>query len=315
AVLAVLADAPRDRDRSHYLDLLTSEDSELREVGAKGVLALATADTADADARDRAREAVGAVLGAGVGVDARIAAWSVLAKVPDESAVTLVRSPAVQPVDARERAAIDAAKLAVAASIESRSEAQALAKEVLDGAKNRGQRQRAAKILVAAGGDIASIARELGCLTSWHIAGPFRGPDEKTFTQLPFATTGIDPTAPLRLETTDGARELPWVAKVSDDIDGVIDLRFVSKESNVSAVAYTVLQCPRAMNAELRFGSDDQIAVWLDGKLVHENFVARGLNVDEDRVAIDLDAGRHELLIEIGQNGGGWEFHARVVPR
>ena len=61
-------------------------------------------------------------------------------------------------------------------------------------------------------------------------------------------------------------------------------------------------------------GSDDGIAVWLNGQSVHENQVARGVSPNQDRVTLPLKAGENKLLMKIYNQGGGHGFFFSASP-
>ncbi|MFH0945191.1 MAG: hypothetical protein V2A76_08345, partial [Planctomycetota bacterium] len=63
----------------------------------------------------------------------------------------------------------------------------------------------------------------------------------------------------------------------------------------------------------LKVGSDDGVAVWLNGRQVHRNLVDRGLTIDQDGVPVTFRAGPNELLVKVSQSGGGWSFSVRVT--
>ncbi len=314
-VLTLLAEAPRDADADHYRDLLERPEPAVRDVGAKALVAIATRCDPVV-----ARDLASAVLAASVSNDATRAALALVEKAPDASCLPTLRSKwtalrADAAASSSDRAAAEAALLATAAVLEDEAQARELAREVALASEERAVRARAARLYAERGGNAGELGRQRGCLSTWHIAGPFEAPVAATFTKLPFEPMGLDPDKPLVYATANGTGSLAWVAKSTDDIDGVVDLRFLSKQDKVSALARSVIVTREAVQLELRCGSDDQLAIWLDGRLIHENFSARGLRPDEDRIPIDLAAGKHELVLRIGQEGGGWEFCARVVPR
>jgi lysophospholipase L1-like esterase len=79
-----------------------------------------------------------------------------------------------------------------------------------------------------------------------------------------------------------------------------------------TAYALAVLDSPIDQDATLLLGSDDGIAAWLNGALVHDNLDAgRGVTVDADRAAVRLRTGRNHLLLKLSQYGGSWGFCAR----
>jgi len=95
---------------------------------------------------------------------------------------------------------------------------------------------------------------------------------------------------------------------------GVVDLhgKFAGP-AHVAAFARTTVVVPEPMEAMLLLGSDDGVGVWINGELVHENEVDRGLALDQDRVPVSLHAGKNEILLQITQYEGGWAFAARLT--
>jgi len=65
-------------------------------------------------------------------------------------------------------------------------------------------------------------------------------------------------------------------------------------------------------DCELHIGSDDGIAVWLNGQLVHEIDTHRPYRFGEDRPAVHLHAGVNHILIKLTQFTGGWGFGVGV---
>ena len=66
------------------------------------------------------------------------------------------------------------------------------------------------------------------------------------------------------------------------------------------------------MATHLMIGSDDEVKVWLNGKLVHFNSVVRGCYPDQDIFPVQLKRGRNRVLIKVSQFTGGWGFYLRV---
>lgn len=61
------------------------------------------------------------------------------------------------------------------------------------------------------------------------------------------------------------------------------------------------------------FGVDDSEKIWVNGSRVFEQFTARGLVVDQDRVPVRLKAGTNTILLKLYQNTLGWEFCVRIA--
>lgn len=80
----------------------------------------------------------------------------------------------------------------------------------------------------------------------------------------------------------------------------------VALTNNAAAFAYRSLKTSRNQRFEVNFGSDDGCRVWLNGKLVHDRDVARGVNPLDDQIDLQLKAGVNHLLVKINNGGGAW---------
>jgi putative heme-binding domain-containing protein len=81
----------------------------------------------------------------------------------------------------------------------------------------------------------------------------------------------------------------------------------------VCAYAYVEIDSPEAADGKIFTGSDDQLAIWLNGKKVFDSGAStRGFEADQDQVEVHFNAGKNQLLLKIGNIGGNWEFAARL---
>jgi len=149
----------------------------------------------------------------------------------------------------------------------------------------------------------------------WWVAGPFdnRGNDRIDNTPL---IKDVNISRPVTAK--DGA-EVQWqkVMRTSDSLVGsevVPDFnRMLGDLKDVSAYSVAYFDCPTARDAELQIGSDDGVIVWLNGKCVHINMVARGYDSGQDQAPLHLQAGRNTLLVETTQSWGGWKMGAHLL--
>ena len=141
--------------------------------------------------------------------------------------------------------------------------------------------------------------------TDWHVVGPFGANDGRQAHDLPFGPEqqldAIDVTSSFK----DG--ELTWTEK-PDFVDGKIHKL---TGTNCATYLYRRIESPTNRQMELSLGSDDAIKVWLNGRIVHDNYVPRGVAADQDRITIDLDAGTNHLLMKIVNIGGEYGFYFR----
>jgi lysophospholipase L1-like esterase len=110
--------------------------------------------------------------------------------------------------------------------------------------------------------------------------------------------------------------EVPW--KTVPFINGQIDLGgHLARSTYVVAYVRVVLEADRPCTLHLAMGSDDGLAVFLDGRRVFAHDVQRSLKPGEDEVEAPLVAGRNVLLFKVTQGGGdfGLAVEARVHGR
>ena len=65
-----------------------------------------------------------------------------------------------------------------------------------------------------------------------------------------------------------------------------------------------------AKEQEVHFllGSDDAVKVWVNGELVHSNYVARGVRRGEDKFGVKLNKGLNRVLLKVTQGTNEWGF-------
>ncbi|MEW6744242.1 MAG: HEAT repeat domain-containing protein [Planctomycetota bacterium] len=189
-------------------------------------------------------------------------------------------------------------------------EAIAQLNRIYDEASSRSLRRAALSRLAGLGVDTGHYNSRGGFLTEWSVLGPFPEATEEDLGKLAF------PVAPISLEaelsTAQGV--LHWRPHQTEDFDGLVDLcQLFETHEHVVAYATTLLEWPEEGAAVLKLGSDDGVAVWLNGELVHEKFAWRGLSLDEDQIPVRLRAGVNELVVKVNQGGGDWAFCVRLA--
>jgi hypothetical protein len=94
---------------------------------------------------------------------------------------------------------------------------------------------------------------------------------------------------------------------------GVIELTQVFNTWFVVAYAWAQVDMAEETTGVLGIGSDDSVKVWLNGELVHENLVGRGVVADCDRVPVTFKKGKNQLVLKILNYGGPWGFACRSL--
>ena len=83
--------------------------------------------------------------------------------------------------------------------------------------------------------------------------------------------------------------------------------------TDVTYFALSYVTSPTRRAAQLRVGTNDGGAVWVNGDKVHEANRMRSVELDADVIDIALPAGTCPILIQVCQGGGVTGFCARVT--
>ena len=78
---------------------------------------------------------------------------------------------------------------------------------------------------------------------------------------------------------------------------------------NAVAYLYRRVECAGARKLRVSLGSDDGLRLWLNGRLLIDRNVARGVNLSDHQLVLDLPVGTNHLLVKVSQGGGAWGFH------
>ncbi len=110
-----------------------------------------------------------------------------------------------------------------------------------------------------------------------------------------------------------GGQTARWTT-IEDDGWMMIDLkRFGDEPANTDAIAYLYREIVSEGEAEVVFemGSDDGVKLWLNGRLIVDADVYRGMNIQDHVLELSLKPGRNTLLVKVTQGVGGWQFQMR----
>lgn len=159
-------------------------------------------------------------------------------------------------------------------------------------------------------GGIDDVAGSLGFLTRWKLAGPFPWSDAEGFSKTHVGEPEVDTSATYYA----GGETVAWRDFETKDDLGVVNLTEVyGARDNVTVYAWTTVEVPAATDAVIRAGSDDGIKVWVNGAPVHENLVLRGVEPDQDRAPVKLQAGKNTILVRLTQGAAGYGFCLRLT--
>jgi hypothetical protein len=153
-------------------------------------------------------------------------------------------------------------------------------------------------------------ARDEGFVTCWWLLGPVDRHGDADWDRLPENMGEVDVTSPF----TIGEKQLTWRSHHTADLLGIVDLlQAITQTASAAAYACAELNVETAQEALLKAGSDDGIAIWVNGTKVHSTNVGRPIQIDQDVIKVPLKAGKNVILARIQQKGGAWGFCVRVT--
>jgi len=150
-------------------------------------------------------------------------------------------------------------------------------------------------------------------ITEWLVLGSFFPDDLGTdFLADAGGESNIESKEGDTVTTVDG---IPLTWKRYKSKVAIIDLlEAVGNYENATAYAFCEMLCEAEGDAEIYIGSDDGVAVWINGGQVHINPVNRPLTLDSDVFEVNLKAGVNRCLVKVSNGIGKWGFAVRVLP-
>lgn len=159
----------------------------------------------------------------------------------------------------------------------------------------------------------------LKSLAPLRVLGPFENQKAKDVS-LGLSQV-LPPETELNLKATfkgKANRRIRWKTVKAGDLKpgGFVDLCALLGQVDL-AVAYAliVLHADRGQTLPVHLGSDDALAVWLNGKGILRHDVPRAAHPLQNTVNLKLRKGRNQLLLKISQERGGWGFYAQIDHR
>ena len=144
-------------------------------------------------------------------------------------------------------------------------------------------------------------------LGQWYYAGPFDNTGGKGF------DTAYPPERHVDLdEQYVGKNNKQVVWRKGKFTDGNVNsLTLFGDEGNQNAVAYVYRELDVGGAAEVpaSFGSDDGLAVFLNGRRVVAQNTSRGCSPDQAKLTLQLGPGPNHLLLKICQGSGDFAFY------
>ena len=149
-------------------------------------------------------------------------------------------------------------------------------------------------------------------IKEWLLLGPFFPDDlDKDFLVDAGGEANIEPKEGDTVVTAKGDT-LTW--KRHQTNRSIVDLLIVvGNYDYATAYAFCNLKSNVEGKNQILLGSDDGVAVWINGKRAHYNDVARPLFLDHDVFEADLEEGTNRCLVKVSQGIGNWGFAMRAL--
>lgn len=137
-------------------------------------------------------------------------------------------------------------------------------------------------------------------LGPWHVTPPLRAPE---FGHALFPEKGVD------LAARDVLGNPIWTVREAY-ADGIVhDLP--GRDAGATYL-YRTLQSASAATVRVSLGSDDGLALWLNGERVISRDVARVAAPNQDEAELELRAGENAILLKIYNRTGGHGFYFQL---
>jgi hypothetical protein len=154
----------------------------------------------------------------------------------------------------------------------------------------------------------AATATQLAALPlaahGFFVAGPFGRDDADQY------GTHHGPEQSTRIDPKQTWGKVGW--RRANRKPGEVDTSLPGGR-NASYVAQRVF-APSARKATLKFGSDDGFQLFVNGALVAERRVDRGVQADQEEATFDLPAGESAVVLKVVNTGGAGGYALRFAP-
>lgn len=158
-------------------------------------------------------------------------------------------------------------------------------------------------------------------LTKWLVLGPLPiskvkpKPEDQETQKKAFGVEFINPkltSVKAGQSQQVGDKKYEW--RIVQAVEDIVDLTQTYGDSEfVVAYAWAEINAPEAKTMLMALGSDDGVKVWLNGQLVHENWIGRAVVKDDDLFSLSFKKGKNQLLLKVQNMEQAWGFCTRVI--
>lgn len=152
-------------------------------------------------------------------------------------------------------------------------------------------------------------------ITSWLICGPFPSNSEENintdFLLADGGETNVVPEVNRNYLSNSVDEKVTWQFAKAEE-SGKLNFRELIEPNQKNVVyAAAIIECEDTQPVIFKFGSNDRLKVWLNGKLIHFYSQIRAGGPDTDQIPARLKKGKNLLLTKVDNDGGNWWLYAR----
>lgn len=143
----------------------------------------------------------------------------------------------------------------------------------------------------------------------WITLGPFNNIDSKghPHAYISEETTQIDPTA--KYYGKNGL--ISWKKSEYRSLDGHYNI--LGDNDSSAAYFWAIVVSPDQRDVTIRFDSDDQGTIWLNGKKVFSHHRTSGVYLDRYTIPCTLNQGENTILLKVCNSMQAWGFYFRFT--
>ncbi len=105
--------------------------------------------------------------------------------------------------------------------------------------------------------------------------------------------------------------QVKWKRGADEVYDGFYT--FGEDEKWLTSYAWITFSSPDERKAQIRFDSDDQGKVWLNGKKVYAHRRTRGAQIDRRTIPVTIVNGKNTILVKVSNESLPWGFYLRIT--
>lgn len=113
-----------------------------------------------------------------------------------------------------------------------------------------------------------------------------------------------------------GGEKVSWKPRKFPDgvVNNLIEVFPPQHRTWASIYLHRTIEAAAPIDLPISLGSDDTLAIWLDGKKILSQGEHRACAPDQNQAVLRLTPGRHDLVMKIGQGDGDFAFYFAVRP-